>query len=564
MKIKYIFLTVMVVGILYFGFPTTCEADHEVPLPDDPCTPPLPSNSKEDQYICAACVKMVLNACPDLTERQYHTQGSIFSRISINASELWYTGDPSAIEVTLNEDPFLIPCGNWVDHSDIDKYYVLGKMLYWMNERRYLTPVLIGDGIPWEHWVIVYSYTSSNVPSTSTLSVDLDDISFYDPTPGAVSDCCVSGTIWLNNSDYWGAPLNRPGSAWHNKYVAIIEPPAVNIQVNVSPWVLEGTIMSVSSIEESFYNWIKEVKEKKGSCCSLKILDTSLKIRKPILINAGNYQYYLVPFVNRRLAAIFNSYTGQFEELRYFKKSRRYISDAQIINNRLREVLRIYKPKTVEIQGAQLRYNPGLAVAGRFSPTWQAAAIVTDFYGKKHELTVSLNSAGQVIKGLEALPFPTKPSTVEPHEKKRPLFSIHTGTAVPISDFADLYKAGFNILVDFEYPIKKRFSLRTLLGYNQFQSKLTGLDDTSIININFNLKYSTSGSPLTFFAEAGPGYYIIKDADNKIGANVGCGFQYRLSQRIRFELAAHHNTIFTNEKNTYFIHLAGGLIIRIR
>lgn len=553
----------MVVGILYFGFPTTCEADYTLILPEVGCTPPLPYTVTEDQYVGAACVQMAINACPNVSERKYYKQADIFARIGIHNSEsTWYTGDPAGILGTL-EDPLLAPCGNWLDFSNKDKNFVLGNMLYLMNSIRYLTPVLIGNGQPWEHWVTVYGYTTSNIPSTSTLSVNLYSISFYDPTPGSVSDCCVSGTVWLNDTAYWGAPLNKPGSKWHDNYVAVIEPPAVNIQVNVSPWVISGPILSVSRIEESLYKWFKEVKEK-SSCCSFKILAlaSSLKIQKPILIDAGNYQYYLVPFENSRLAAIFNSYTGQFEELRYFQEPRRYISDSQIITTRLKEILSLYKPKTVEITGTQLRYNPGLAVVGRFSPLWQAVASVTDFYGKKHELNISLNSAGQVIKGLESLHIPTTPSHVEPIEKKRPLFSIHTGTAVPLGNFADLYKAGINILVDFEYPLKKRFALRTLLGYNQFKSKLVGLDDTSIFNINLNLKYSTPGKPLTFFAEAGPGYYIMKDADNKMGVNVGCGLNFRLSEKVLLEFAAHHNTIFTSDKNTYFLHLSGGFIIR--
>ena len=565
MKIKHIFLTFMVVGMLCLVFPTNCEAYYILILPDVPCDPVLPYTTVEDQHIGAACVQMALNACPNLTARHYNSQATIFDRISLHNSEsTWYTGDPNGIRGAL-EDLSLSPCGHWVDCSNIDKNYVMGRLLYWMNEYRYLTPVLIGTGIPWEHWVIVYGYTTSDAPSSSTLGVDLIDISFYDPDPESESDSCVSGFVWLHSTDYWGEPLDKPGSAWHNKYVAIIEPPAVNIQVNVSPWILEGPILSISRIEESFYLWLKEVKEKKCACCSFnKILDTSLKIEKPILIDAGNYRYYLVPFNNSRLAAIFNAYTGQFEEIRYFKKPRRYISDAKIITNRLKEIMRMYKPKAVEIKGTQLRYHTGLAIVGRFSPTWQVAANVTDFYGKKHELTVSLNSAGQVIKGFEALPIPTTPPTCEPHEKKRPLFSLHAGTAIPMGDFADLYKSGFNILVDFEYPLKKRFSLRTLLGYNQFKSKLIGLDDTSIFNINLNFKYSTPGKPLTFFAEAGPGYYIIKDADNKMGVNVGCGFNFRLSQQIRMEFAAHHNTIFTSDKKTYFLHLAGGLIFHLR
>ena len=147
--------------------------------------------------------------------------------------------------------------------------------------------------------------------------------------------------------------------------------------------------------------------------------------------------------------------------------------------------------------------------------------------------------------------------------KKKPSFSLHLGSAVPIGNFADIYKAGFNIVGDIEIPLKKQFSLRGLLGFNQFKSKIDELDDTSIVNINLNLRYTTSGHPLTFFTEAGPGYYIFKDVDNKMGVDVGCGFQYKLSHRVWLEFAAHYNIIFTKENNTRFFHLAGGLIFRL-
>ncbi|UCH93714.1 MAG: hypothetical protein JSV88_26075 [Candidatus Aminicenantes bacterium] len=556
----FVFFILLVLG-LYLGLPTACEA-YSVLLPDVMPPETLPYIATADHYNGAACVQMALNTCPNVVERQYHPdQLYLYNQILSHDAELglWFS-NPEGLRATLM-DSYLTPCGNWVDYSNSDRDSVIGAMLYWLDHSRYLVPVSITDA---EKWVAVCGFHSDVQPTTTTYDVELYRVFLYDPTPGATFPfAMVDASVWESDAQYWEVPFNNPASSWHDKYIAIIEPPPVNIKVKIPEWVLEGPILPVEDIRKAFYGWLEEVRREDIAKGPFEILAKPHEIGKPFLVDAGKYKYYMVPFKDRRLVATFNAYNGRFEEFRQFKQPQNYILDSKTIRKNLAKTFKKYKTKDFKIQKPQFKYRSALAQTGRFSPTWQVAANVTDVKGKKHELTVSLNSAGHVIKGLEALPTPPKPSSVEPVEKKRPLFSIHTGTAIPMGDFADLYKAGINILVDFEYPLKKHFSLRALLGYNQFKSKLVELDDTSIVNINLNLKYSTPGKPLTFFAEAGPGYYIIKDADNKkMGVNVGCGFNFRLSQRIRLEFATHHNTIFTSEKNTYFFHLAGGLIIR--
>jgi hypothetical protein len=563
MKTKHFVFTILVVVGLYLALPTACGA-YSVLLPDVMPPEPLPYISTADHYNGAACVQMALNTCPNIAARIYHPdQDELYDWILFHDTEvgLWFS-NPEGLRVALM-DPFLTPCGNWVDYSNTDRNTVIGAMLYWLDNSRYLVPVSITDS---EKWVAVCGFHSDDPPTSTAYNINLNYIYFYDPTPpgGAAPYVIVSSDAWETLNDYWGQPHNKPGSVWNNQYIAIIEPPPVNIKVRIPEWVWQGPILPVEDIKKAFYRWLEELRSERIDRGPFKMLAKSHEIGKPFLVDAGKYKYYIVPFKDSRLVATFNAYNGRFQEFRSFKQPQNYILDPKTIRKNLAKTFEKYKTKNFKIQKPQFKYRSALAQTGRFSPTWQAAASVTDFYGKKHELTVSLNSAGHVTKGLETLHIPITPPPVEPIEKKRPLFSIHTGTAVPMGDFADLYKAGFNILVDFEYPLKKRFSLRTLLGYNQFKSKLVGLDDTSIFNINLNVKYSTPGKPLTFFAEAGPGYYIIKDADNKMGVNVGCGFNFRLSQRIRLEFAAHHNTIFTSDKHTYFLHLGGGLIIRLQ
>lgn len=398
MKVKNIILKILVVGLLQLTFTTSALA-YSLLLPNVPCIPPLPYTAEADHYGGAACIQMILNACPDLSARHYNDQGDIYNSILLHNAEptMWFS-DPSGVEGTL-EDPAFSPCGNWVDYSNTNKNYVLGKMLYWMKTQRYLTPVSITSS---EHWVTVIGYQTDVEPSYSG-SVTLLDIFFYDPNPGNPSSSWVSGTVWLSDAAYWGVPLNKPGSSWHNKYIAIIEPPEAKPIVKVPRWILRGRILPVERIERYFYSWLEKIRKRKLARGPFEILRKDLKIEKPILVKTAKYSYYLIPFKNSRLVAIFNAYKGQFEELRYFKRPQKYIVDPKTIHKSLRETIRAYKAEIIKISTPNLLYDPELALIGRFSPIWKVPLVVKDVKRKEHKLKISLNSAGQVIKGLEEL-----------------------------------------------------------------------------------------------------------------------------------------------------------------
>lgn len=398
MKIKYILLMIMAVGLSPLMFTATAVA-YSLMLPDTPCDPPLCYTAEADHYSGPACVQMVLNACPDPSARHYNDQDDIYTSIlSHNAEPTMWFSDPSGVEGAL-EDPVFSPCGNWVDYSSMDNNYVLGKMFYWMKTTRYLSPASVGSS---EHWVTIVGYHTDVEPPYSG-PVTLIDIFFCDPLPGNQSSVWVSGTLWLNNPEYWGVPLNKPGSSWHNKYIAIIEPPGARPRVIVPRWILEGRILPVETIERYLYRWLEEVREKQLAQGPFKILQEDIRIDRPILVKTPKYSYYLIPFRNRRLAAIFNAYNGSFEEFRYFQKPQRYIIDPTTINTRLRKTLRAYQAEIIKISTLELRYDPELALVGRFSPIWEVQAVVRDAKGKDHELPISLNIGGEVISGLERL-----------------------------------------------------------------------------------------------------------------------------------------------------------------
>ncbi len=180
-------------------------------------------------------------------------------------------------------------------------------------------------------------------------------------------------------------------------------------------------------------------------------------------------------------------------------------------------------------------------------------------------LAVADKRRARITVNVDGIRFKTQPvaSPQEGPPESRPLFSLHLGAALPLGTFANNYKAGFNLVADFEHPLTANFSLRALLGYNQFRAKITGAADTSIFNLNANLRYCGAGGTISFFAEAGPGFYILEHSPDKFGLNLGWGVWYGLTPKIGLEFAAHYHSIFTNPDRTQFLHLAGGVTIRL-
>ena len=145
----------------------------------------------------------------------------------------------------------------------------------------------------------------------------------------------------------------------------------------------------------------------------------------------------------------------------------------------------------------------------------------------------------------------------------KPLLSLHVGTTYPLGTFGNIYKPGFSIAADLELPLTSRFSLRGLVGYNQFRSRTAVIDDSYIVNINANLRYYVPFPNFQFFGETGPGYYILENGANKFGLNIGCGIRYGISPSVNLEIGTQYYTVFTTPNNTNFLNYSIGLAIRL-
>lgn len=236
------------------------------------------------------------------------------------------------------------------------------------------------------------------------------------------------------------------------------------MRIKVLKWILRGRILSIREIERYFYRWIEQMIKGELVRGPFKILQNDVRIEEPILIKTAEYSYYLILFKDRRLAAILNAYNGSFEEFRYFQQPQKVIVDPNVIVSGLSKTLRSYGVEGIKIgtwPTPELRYDPKLAIVGRFSPTWEVQATVKDAKGRIRELPIFLDSAGQVIKGLEGL------------EEARKLPKLPQGRVVSIIKVPDSYPQGVVLVKDYLWIIDSKS--RSLL---KIDAKSKGIVDS--------------------------------------------------------------------------------------
>ncbi len=379
-------------GVIAFAFAATGIA-RAVIVPCVPCP------AEADHYDGAACVQMAIKNCsPPSTA----TQEQIFNRIQAHNTEptLWF-GDPNGIRGALG-DPLLSPCGHWAvgeapSPGLATKEALLGMVLYWMEQNKYLTPVCIAGE---EHWVVIVGLVTTVNPDSS---VTITNVLLYDPRPGVSGFDMPNASDWFGDPNYWGSPLTKTGSAWNGKYVAVYEPPPTGPKIVIPKRILEGPILPPREILRHVHMWLEEIRGSELARGPLEVLQRDIKPKAPVLVNAGRYSYYLVAFDDSRLAAVFNAYDGSFEQIRYFDEPQRLVPDHSAFNERLREALGVRGAKVVEIERPELRYDPEAAPLGRLSPTWEARATVRDARGVDYGVSVSLNAVEGPIRGLERI-----------------------------------------------------------------------------------------------------------------------------------------------------------------
>jgi hypothetical protein len=142
--------------------------------------------------------------------------------------------------------------------------------------------------------------------------------------------------------------------------------------------------------------------------------------------------------------------------------------------------------------------------------------------------------------------------------------SAHGGVAIPSGNFSNSFDQGINFLVDANYWFNSNWALFAFFGYNDFKSKITGVDDLYVLNLSLNLRYYinrsiTPGPRWFYYVGGGPGYYIPERGDSKFGYNLGLGFGRHISNHLSAEIGFDfHKTFDTIE----FMHTHVGVVYK--
>lgn len=173
-----------------------------------------------------------------------------------------------------------------------------------------------------------------------------------------------------------------------------------------------------------------------------------------------------------------------------------------------------------------------------------------------------IDDEGPIVVKIDGVEMVHKPKIIlgagKPHKFSA---SLHTGVAAPTGSYANLFDPGLNVLLDLDYHFSPNLSLVGLFGYNDFKSKIAGVDDNYWLNLSLNARYTRPLSgPWSLYVGAGPGLYIPETGDNEPGANVGFGLDYNYSPRVQFELGVDYHTIF--DPDIQFVHSHAGVIFK--
>lgn len=145
---------------------------------------------------------------------------------------------------------------------------------------------------------------------------------------------------------------------------------------------------------------------------------------------------------------------------------------------------------------------------------------------------------GKIIGGVNIVAEP---------RPQRWLASAHLGLAIPSGTFNNYLDSGPSVMFDFGYTLNQRFSIIGLLGYNRFsfsENTEAMIDNTHWINLNVTAQYEAKlGRRISGYVRGGPGYYIPKSGDSKVGVTAGLGLGYLLTRHLSLKAGIDYHLV---------------------
>jgi hypothetical protein len=150
---------------------------------------------------------------------------------------------------------------------------------------------------------------------------------------------------------------------------------------------------------------------------------------------------------------------------------------------------------------------------------------------------------------------------IEPIEPNGLSLSLHVGPNIPLSNFANDYSTGFNVMADIGYEISRRLSVVAFFAYNFFPAMSSGMDDISIINVALNSAYRVLKNPSKALSlRVGPDLYIQDFKDIDFGYNAGFSCLHLLCRKLELEAGVDYHSHF-NQDN-WFLQSHVGIIFK--
>lgn len=313
-------------------------------------------------------------------------QPDIWDEIQDRKVETIWDSDPAGLAAAMQH--LCPPIGNWVIHSDTDPAVVMNAAFFWMNALHYPVPVLLDtatyslDPTHQEHWALIFAMNTSGGVLDSLWLVDPEVWGTTLPLVPVVR--FIAAATWAGEYQ----AVAKPSSAYHGKYVALIEPPDRPGRLRLPERLpLLGRVISP---EEALAAAARAIEEHRLAEAEAFRLLRDPRPLTPVLVNREQGGYYLVPYAEEGdlagAALVINAYTGQLQEAGAFAPSRLLSAgEARAI---ALEHLGATAPREVAVEAVVRGPLPG---AARYAPTWKVRV--------DGEL-LGVSQTGEVVPGI--------------------------------------------------------------------------------------------------------------------------------------------------------------------
>lgn len=303
-------------------------------------------------------------------------QEDIWLEVQSHKAETMWDADPEGMRMAMKS--LCPPAGTWSIHADTNPQTLMFTVARLMTRYRYPTAVLLdtqshNDFLPHkEHWIAVRGIVTDVDPTASGVtSVNLNFIWFNDPAVPMGSPAVerfVSGSTWYSEFQ----SVNKAGSSYMGKYVAVTEPPEIKGLAKAPREIMKGKVINHQDALRYAAKWIKKYQLDKIKPYNPLV---QAKPLEPLLVNASHGGYYIIPYSTDnkgRLACIsilVNAYNGSFQEIGAFQPTA-YLNKEEALRLAM-ESLKEEKPRKVDAVLVSPRIKTGNS---RYFPIWEVTA----------------------------------------------------------------------------------------------------------------------------------------------------------------------------------------------